>query len=395
MAIVSKLPVIDRSMTLVGLAGFSEQLAAMMSELREQLLAPKPRKNPPVFTSSMVATLCGIDRARINYLATKEGATLPPGELQGNGRSRQFTLAEARQWVQAESGRVQRPAGVPGEIMLIANFKGGSTKTTTAMCLAQGLSLLGRKVLMLDLDPQGSATELCGFYAERDVLPADTVLPFIYGEESSLNYAIKPTYWDGLDVIPASRDLFDAEFSIPHQVIADNDFQFWDILGNGLRPLCQEYDYIIIDTAPALSYLTLNAFMAANAMIMPLVPETLDFASSVQFWRLVSDVTKSFIGVNPNKSFDFISILLSRVDYSPSSAAPVVRSWAQRAYGDWVLPVEIPASSVAGGGALELATVYDITKWEGSMKTLQRIRDPFDRLCQSIDDGFIAKWSKS
>jgi chromosome partitioning protein len=135
--------------------------------------------------------------------------------------------------------------------------------------------------------------------------------------------------------------------------------------------------------------------MAANAMVMPLVPESLDFISSVQFWNLFSDLARSFTEMDPNKRFDFISVVLSKVDYGVSSSAPVVRAWAQRAYGDWMIPVEIPASSVVGSEALEFATVYDIDKWEGSAKTLARIRDPFDLFCKLIDDQFTDKWSRS
>ncbi|NVO05895.1 MAG: AAA family ATPase [Rhodoferax sp.] len=395
MTVTAALPAIDKSVTMKQIGLVSDQLALMMKELREQMLAPRPRKNAPKFSSGQVAALCGIDRSRLNYLATRDGGQLPPGELHGNGRSRIFTLEEARQWIKQEAGIIARPEDRQGEIVIVANFKGGSTKTTTAMSLGQGLTLRGRKVLVIDLDPQASLTELCGLYAESDVVEDDTVMPLVYGDQSDLRYAVKPTYWDGLDMIPAAPALFSAEFMIPSYVTKDPDFRFWDIIGKGLQPLRQEYDYILIDTAPSLSYLTINALMAANAMIMPLVPESLDFISSVQFWNLFSDLARSFTNMDPDKKFDFISVLLSKVDYGASSSAPVVRAWAQRAYGDWMIPVEIPASSVVGSEALEFATVYDIDKWEGSAKTLSRIRDPFDVFCKLIDDQFVSKWSQS
>ena len=69
-----------------------------------------------------------------------------------------------------------------------------------------------------------------------------------------------------------------------------------------------------------------------------------------------------------------------------------MRSWSQRAYGDWLLPVEIPLSSVVGSEALEFATIYDIENWPGGKKTLDRIRDPFDEFCKLVDEEFIVKW---
>ena len=141
-----------------------------------------------------------------------------------------------------------------------------------------------------------------------------------------------------------------------------------------------------------MSYLTINGLMAANAMVMPLVPESLDFISSTQFWGLFADLCRTFSELESNKVFDFISILLTKVDNGPASAAPIVRSWSQRAYGDWLLPVEIPLSSVVSSEALEFSTIYDIESWPGGKKTLDRIRDPFDDFCRLIDNEFVAKW---
>lgn len=388
------LPFADLSISLQEIGNFSSRLTVIMDELREQMLAPRPRKAAPEFTSAQLGALCGIDRAKVNYLLQKKPA-LPQGVAQGGGRTRTFSLADVQGWIRSESGIGQRSVGTPGEIIICCNFKGGSTKTTCSASLAQGLTLRGRKVLLLDLDPQASLTELCGMYVEEDVSEVDTVMPFIYGDEVSLDYAIKPTYWASLDLIPAATALFAAEFIIPSTVTQNPKFQFWDILNKGLQPLRQRYDYIIIDTAPSLSYMTINALMSANAMIMPLVPESLDFVSSVQFWNLFSELALNFSGLDPSKRYDFISVLLSKVDNSASSSAPVVRSWIDRAYGNWVLPVEIPSSSAVSSEALEFSTIYDVGKWAGNNRTLSRIRDPFDLFCKLIDDKCVNKWNGS
>lgn len=389
------LPKLDRSISIQEMGVFADKLLVLMNEIREQMLAPKPRKRAPTFTISQVASLCGVDRARINYLLSKDDLQLPKGQIQGTGKSRTFTLTEAQEWIRVESGIPMRPDGVPGTIIVVANFKGGSTKTTTAMSLAQGLTLRGKTVLVVDLDPQASLTELCGLYAEHDVEEDATVLPLIYGDEENLGYAVQETYWSSLYVVPASTPISAAEFVIPKKVMQDRKFPFWKIIGDGLHPLRHEFDYIIIDTSPSMSYLTINGLMAADAIVMPLVPESLDFISSTQFWGLFADLCRTFADLEPTKSFDFVSVLLSKVDYSQTSAAPIVRSWAQKAYGDWVLPVEIPMSSVVGSEALEFATIYDIEAWSGSKKTIDRIRDPFDQFCKLIDDEFAAKWNQT
>lgn len=395
MLIKSEFPEIDRAVTLDTVDGLSRRLADLVQDLRRDILTPNPRKHPPTFTSTQVAEMCGIDRQRLHYLATREGGDLPSGEVQKNGRIRTFTLAETRRWFQQVSmtlkSRLLDGGDGLGRVLAVSNFKGGSCKTTTAMCLAQGLSLRGRKVLVVDLDPQASLTELCGLYAEKMLGEDDTVLPHIYSpEEDKLEDVIQQTYWDGIDVIPAHPTLFAAEFYIPAQVSKQENFQFWGILRDGLAPLRCSYDYIILDTAPSLSYLTINGLMAADSMIMPLVPESLDFISSVSFWTLFNDMAGSFKdGGDENKKFDFVSVLLSRVDNSSTSSASVVRTWVQAAYGHWTSAIEVPASSVMSTGAVGLATVFDVSKWDGGNKTLARIREPLEQYCRWVDEFYM------
>ena len=220
------LPELNRRITIQEMGTFSDKLLILMNDIREQMLAPRPRKKSPMFTIGQVAALCGVDRPRINYILGKEDSDLPKGTLPGTGKPRVFSLAESQEWIRAESNIPSRPEGVLGDIIVVANFKGGSTKTTTAMSLAQGLTLRGKTVLVVDLDPQASLTELCGMYAEQDVDEEDTVLPLIYGDEENLGYAVKETYWNNLYAIPAATPISAAEFAIPKKVMQDRRFPF-------------------------------------------------------------------------------------------------------------------------------------------------------------------------
>jgi chromosome partitioning protein len=379
----------------IPLARFSEiatRASDMLLDVRETMLAPHPRKKTPVYTSAQVAALCHVDKARVNYLATR--GELPPGTTHGNGRSREFSLEETRQWISQIAPVTKRPEGAKGKKISIGNFKGGVSKTTTAMTLAQGLSLLGRRVLIVDLDPQASLTALNGILADSEVQDEQTILPLIYGETTDLHYAIQPTYWDGIDLIPASAALFGAEFFLPFKQSKDSKFQFWNVLNIGLDSVTDEYDVIIIDTPPALSYMTINAFMASDGLVVPTPPSALDYASSTQFWNLLSDLSESMVKVAPElaKTFDFINVLLAKVD-STQAATGVVRDWISRTYEGLVLPVEIPTTTVTQSAAAEFGTVYDISKYEGSLKTYQRAREAYDRLAEIIDQQLVALWS--
>jgi chromosome partitioning protein len=218
----SQLPAVDRTVHLEQISQFAEKVSIFTDELRDTILAPRPRKAAPVFKTGEIAEMCNIAHSQVQYLATKSDGELPSGTAAGTGRTRTFTLEEARVWVQKVSDIYQTPLVTgtrepEGKIIITAQLKGGSAKTTTTMCLAQGLTLRGRKVLVIDLDPQASLSELCGLYAEKDVTPDDTILPYIYDQdiEGGLEARVQSTYWDGLDVIPAHTELIGAEFHLP------------------------------------------------------------------------------------------------------------------------------------------------------------------------------------
>lgn len=374
------------------LTEIAKQASAILADVREHMLAPHPRKNPPIYTGSQVAALCGIDRARLNYLAAR--GELPAGSVESVGKSRKFTLVEARKCIKQLNIYPPRPEAGRGRIIAVGNFKGGVSKTTTTMTLAQGLTLRGRRILVVDLDPQASLSTLNGILADTEVTEEETVLPLIYGDETSLAYAIQNSYWDGLDLIPASSALFSAEFYLPLKQSRDKQFEFWNVLKRGLHPLTYDYDAILIDTPPALSYLTINAFMAADGIIVPTPPNALDFASSTQFWTLFSDLATNMQAQIPdlNKTFDFLYVLMAKVD-NQQAASGVVRDWIIRTYGSLVLPVEIPVTTVTQSAAAEFGTIYDISKYEGSLKTYQRAREAYDRLAEFIDQKLVALWN--
>lgn len=385
-----RLPEVDESVSVDDLVDLATQAGDILEQIRDAMLDPYPRKKPPTFTSASLAALCGIDKARVKYLSGK--GELPTGVASGAGRAKVFTLEETITWIKATSKRAIRPAGVRGRVYAVANFKGGVTKTTTAVSAAQALSLLGRKVLVMDCDPQGSTTQLCGYAPETEIKDEKTLLPLFYGDERDVRYSIIPTYWHGIDLIPARIALSDAEFEVPAKLLSDRKFEFWDILNKGLQPVLHDYDVIIIDTPPALSQLTTNALVAADAILLPCPPEGMDFASSTQFWRLFSEVARRLPNVKSNKRYDFVNVIMTKVKSTELSR--VVQGWLHKAYGSRVLPILLPESSVQVTAAAMLSTIYDLSKSDVNSSSYARIREPFDRLAEYLDSQLVRAWTK-
>lgn len=336
-----------------------------------------------------VAQLCGVDKAKIAYRLTR--GDLPTGTMHGNRR--EWTMAQAQEWVRAMRSDHLRPSGAAATTITVANFKGGVAKTTSAVTLAQGLSMRGHKVLLVDLDPQGSATTLFGVLPDAEVDAEHTAMLLFAGAQEDLGYAIRSTYWPGIDLVCAAPLLFGAEFALPARQTADAGFEFWRVLDRGLDQARATYDVIVIDTPPALSYVTINALMAADGVIMPLPPSALDFASSAQFWDLFSDLCNQLVRARgQDKTFEFIDVLLSRVEAS-DAASSVVRQWVIEAYGDKVLPIEIPKTSVAATASAEFGTVYDLPRGAMNAKTFARARDAYDRMCELVEQQVQAVWA--
>lgn len=380
--------------TAINLGDIADQAhlsAEMMDQVRSAMLNPTSRKKELSMHLSQLATHCGVEKGSLMHRMAK--GDLPQGTLNATGSRREFTLSEARAWIRAYRKDKLRPAGAEAITITVANFKGGVGKTTTAMTLAQGLTLLGHRVLVIDTDPQGSLTTLFGILPDTEISENDTILPLALGEENSIRYAIRPTYWDGIDLVAAAPCLFGAEFALPARQTQEPGFEFWNVLNLGIDDVRGDYDVIVIDSPPSLSYITINAIMASNGLVMPLPPNALDYASASQFWNLFSDLSNEMLTSRGlEKEFDFIHVLLSRVD-SSESTSDIVRTWIQATYKEKVLPVEIPKTAVTSSASAEFSTVYDIQKYDGNARTFKRARDAYDQFVGYVESSIRAAWA--
>jgi chromosome partitioning protein len=153
-------------------------------------------------------------------------------------------------------------AGV-GRTVAVANQKGGVGKTTTAVNLGAALALAGHRVLLIDVDPQASATTGLG---HPRLGPESTVYELLLGGRAAQE-VVRPTKIEGLDVIPSTRDLVGAEIELVS--LPDREHRLW----TGLADVRDQYAFVLIDCPPSLNLLTVNALRAADGVLVPLQAE--------------------------------------------------------------------------------------------------------------------------
>ena len=147
-----------------------------------------------------------------------------------------------------------------GRIIAVANQKGGVGKTTTAINLSSCLAEKGKKVLAVDMDPQGNMTS--GLGVDKNSVE-NTIYDLIIGE-SSIDEVLKKDIMKNLDIIPANIDLSAAEIELID--VEDKEY----IVRNVIKDIQDNYDYIIIDCPPSLSMLTINAMTTATSVLVPI-----------------------------------------------------------------------------------------------------------------------------
>ncbi|WP_295860023.1 ParA family protein [uncultured Oscillibacter sp.] len=180
-----------------------------------------------------------------------------------------------------------------GTIITVTNQKGGVGKTTTAAALLCSLYERGQRVLGVDLDPQGSLSFSLGLDTENCATVYDLFKGKVSVEETIASSR-------GIDILPANILLSAAELEFNR---AGREF----MLRNELNRVADRYDYIIIDTPPALNVLTVNAYVASHALVIPMVPEILSLLGVAQIKETIDTVQACY---NPN--LRVLGILLNK-----------------------------------------------------------------------------------
>ena len=227
----------------------------------------------------------------------------------------------------------------PATVLAMCNQKGGVGKTTSTINLGAALAGYGRRVLLVDLDPQGALSAGLGIAShELD----HTIYNLMLESSTQLTDVLVPTGIDGVDLIPANIDLSAGEVQLINEVGREHT------LARALKPLLHAYDYILIDCQPSLGLLTINALTCAQGVIIPLAAEWFSLRG---VHLLVDTIEKVQARINPDLSV--AGVLVTMYDGRTVHSREVVGLLDQR-FGDTVYDtiisrtVKFPETTVAG-----------------------------------------------
>ena len=369
----------------------------------------------------------------------KANPNLPQGRSETEGGAKWFTFEEvlrlrahfATEGSKAKEYAPYRPRGLPAKMVAVANFKGGVGKTSTAAHLAMSAALDGYRVLILDLDSQGSMTSV---FDGRVGDEWQTVFPLIArhyarhlraenqrrldrGEapvplDDTLGAAldkragdlIQNTHWPNIDLIGAQLNLYWAEFQIPVWRMAARGWKLWDALTDSLAEdgVLEAYDLIFIDTPPALGYLTINGLAAADILLVPLGASFLEFDSTGRFFDMLHS---TFASIEEGENiaaralgrdeigfeWDAVRAVVTRYD---SSQQAELAGLMQAYLGRTLSPHRQDFTALIGQAGEQVAGIYEADYRDFNRETYARGRETFDETYAAFKRLLLGIWRR-
>ena len=362
---------------------------SVIERLREAVFAPGGKKTlNRRFSISKAAEMVG--RSTTSIRQAEKTGRLPEPVKGAKGRRRGYTLEAINQMREVFGTRPWcDPTSDETVVVAVQNFKGGVGKSTLTAHLAQYLGLQGYRVCVLDCDPQGSTTSLFGLNPDYDLDIDDTLYPFFYGEHENLEYAVRSTYWDQVSLIPSNLSLYSVEYFLAAKL--PGNVGMLDRLKRGIQKIEHRFDVVVIDPPPALGMISLSVLRAANALIVPCRPATIDFGSTAHFFTMLIEALESLEAHGFSGHYKFLQVLANDMDEGKSAHSRIT-SMMRQVYGTQMLDTAMKDSAEIDNACGRLMTVYELEKPITSPEVHKRAKVYLDSVNREIEILIRKTW---
>ena len=425
--------------TTEGFAAIARACAAGRDDLASRGLAEDGARRLRLFSTwEITRYLIPVAPAHFRRVL-KANPDLPQGQSETEGGAKWFTLDEvlrlrahfAAQGSKAKDYLPYRPEGLPAKIVAVANFKGGVGKTSTAAHLAMSAALDGYKVLVIDLDSQGSMTSIFGGKVADEWQTVFPLLARHYGDylmgenrrriergdapvppDETLEEArgitaqelIQKTHWPNIDLIGAQLNLYWAEFQVPVWRMQGRGWKLWDALTDVLEAdgVLAAYDVVFLDTPPALGYLTINGLAASDILLVPTGASFLEFDSTGRFFDMLHTTFKSIEdGENlaaralgrPEMAFSWDAVRAVVTRYDGSQQAELA-GLMQAYLGRTLSPHRQDFTALIGQAGEQVQGIYEADYRDFNRDTYARGRETFDATYAAFKRLLVATWRR-
>jgi chromosome partitioning protein len=369
-------------------------LSGQMQALSATLFPPASRKALRSFSSGEVARFLGVSDGYLRQLSL-DGVGPTPA-ISGGGR-RSYTPAQIGELRVFLAGARPKdalgflPHRRPGDklqVIAIANFKGGSAKTTTSLYLAQFLALEGYRVLAIDLDPQASLSAMFGYQPEFDIDEGETLYGAIRYDEARrpMREVVLPTYFAGVSLVPGNLELMEFEHHTP-RAMAERSLRGGDLffrrVAGAIDQVADDFDVVVIDCPPQLGYLTMGALNAATAMLVTIHPQMVDVASMNQFLLMTSDVMTVIEEAGGRLDYDFIRYVVTRHDPNDVPETQIV-ALLRNLFDEDVLGATVWKSTAIANAGLTKQSLYELDRGSVGRAAFERGLDSVNSVNREI-----------
>lgn len=328
--------------------------------------APERRKHLRTFSVQEAAALLGVTQRELRRAIGPGDRSMPP-----RARLNFQEMCDMRVALRRNATAVRTPPPRRAElgealpVIVFTNFKGGSAKTTSSVHFAQYMALAGYRVLLVDLDSQGSATAQFGLDPASEVGRENSFAAWVAAREAGAPIEAAAlcgrTYWPTIDLVPAGAVLAEAEESLSRRATsaALEETLYFDELAAFLAAAGAPYDLAVVDTRPDVNMLMTTALHAATGVVVPTRATMTDLASTGEFFAHLAGYVADFRSAfGQGLDFAFARILVSAYDPTDRSQEALCALLRER-FGDLVLPGAFLHSRVMGTAGFGKETLYE------------------------------------